>query len=157
MLLAHFETLYSYLGGNASKVPRQWKRLKLFVGREENLRNLSYTELYERLFDQYSVKADDQHYYDVLLLVAIVQCIAIDTSICERGFSCMNNLKTARRSQMSDELLRILMTINTLGAAWKDPTTIPVDAIVDEWRSQSRRGRYEAAMWREAGLEEPGA
>ena len=69
----------------------------------------------------------------------------------------MNNLKTARRSQMSDELLRILMTINTLGAAWKDPTTIPVDAIVDEWRSQSRRGRYEAAMWREAGLEEPGA
>ena len=108
-------------------------------------------ELYERLIDQYSVKADGQHYNDVLLLVAIVQCIAIDTSICERGFSCMNNLKTARRSQMGDELLRIL------GAAWKDPTTIPVDAIVDEWRSQSRRGRYEAAMWREAGLEEPGA
>ena len=46
---------------------------------------------------------------------------------------------------------------STLRAAWKDPTTIPVDAIVDEWRSQSRRGRYEAAMWREAGLEEPGA
>ena len=34
---------------------------------------------------------------------------------------------------------------------------IPVDKIAEEWRAQSSRGRYESAMWREAGLEEPGA
>ena len=34
---------------------------------------------------------------------------------------------------------------------------IPVDKIAEEWRSQSSRERYESAMWREAGLEEPGA
>jgi hypothetical protein len=37
------------------------------------------------------------------------------------------------------------------------PTKIPVDKIAEEWRSQSSKGRYESAMWREAGLEEPGA
>ena len=36
-------------------------------------------------------------------------------------------------------------------------TKIPVDQIAEEWRSQSSKGRYESAMWREAGLEEPGA
>ena len=89
----------------------------------------------------------------LVLISAIVGCIAVDTSICERGFSLMNNLKTVRRSQMGDELLRILMTICSLGKEWSDPTKIPVDQIIDEWRSQSSRGRYEHAMWAEAGLE----
>ena len=47
------------------------------------------------------------------------------------------------------------MTICELGKEWDDPTQIPVEEIVEEWRSQSTRGRYESAMWRAAGLEEP--
>ena len=73
---------------------------------------------------------------------------AVDTSICERGFALMNNLKTARRSQMGNLLLRTLMTICQLGSEWADPTKIPVDEIVEEWRAQSTRGRYESAMYR---------
>ena len=93
---------------------QEWRRLKRFVANrkpENNLQQLPYKELYERLFDHRSTKKDTQHFYNVLLLVMIVMCIAVDTSICERGFSLMNNLKTARRSQMGNELLRILMTI----------------------------------------------
>ena len=41
-------------------------------------------------------------------------------------------------------------------AGWADPTTIPVDEIVKEWRTQSKKGRYESTMWLAAGLEEPG-
>ena len=44
-----------------------------------------------------------------------------------------------------------------MGRKWADPTKIPVDKIAEEWRYQSSKGRYESAMWREAGLEEPGA
>ena len=44
-----------------------------------------------------------------------------------------------------------------VGRKWADPTKIPVDKIAEEWRYQSSKGRYESAMWREAGLEEPGA
>ena len=29
-----------------------------------------------------------------------------------------------------------------------------MDEIIEEWRSQGERGRYKAAMWQEAGLEE---
>jgi len=169
LLLAHYKTLYGYLGGDQSKVQREWRRLKLLVARTETLVRLSYVELYHRLFDHHSNKymvdskgvptepkrLDDQSLYNILLLIAIVFTYAVDTSICERGFALMNNLKTARRSQMGNLLLRTLMTICTLGAEWKDPTKIPVDEIVEEWRSQSTRGRYEAAMWQAAGLEEP--
>ena len=89
-----------------------------------------------------------------MLLVAIVMCIAVDTSICERGFSTMNNLKTARRSRMNTELLRVLMAVCQLGADWRaDPNKIPVDEIVEEWRAQSSRGRYEAAMWKAAAMD----
>jgi len=52
---------------------------------------------------------------------------------------------------------RSLMTICELGKEWEDPVKIPVSEIVDEWRVQSSRGRYESAMWRAAGLEEPSA
>ena len=69
----------------------------------------------------------------------------------------MNNLKTTRRSLMGNLLLRTLMTICELGKDWEDPTLIPVDDIVQEWRTESKRGRYESAMWRAAGLEEPNA
>ena len=36
----------------------------------------------------------------------------------------MNNLKTARRSRMGIKLLRILMTICSLGAEWSDASKI---------------------------------
>jgi hypothetical protein len=34
------------------------------------------------------------------------------------------------------------MTICTLGAEWKDPTKIPVEEIIDNWREESKGGRY---------------
>ena len=104
------------------------------------------------MFDQFSVKTNHQHYYNVLLIVAIVHCFAIDTSICERGFSQMNLLKTARRSQMGSKLLRILMAICSLGAEWKDPSKIPVQEIVDIWGSGSKRGRYDGKIWKADAL-----
>ena len=99
LLLKHYENFYLYLSGDATKALREWRRLKKFaVSTTETLVSLSYSELYERLFDQYSHKDQAIHYYHILLLAAIAPgCIAVDTSICERGFSLMNNLKTARR------------------------------------------------------------
>ena len=73
------------------------------------LRKLKYSELYERLFDQESDKESPTSLYNILLLAAIIGCMAIDTSICERGFSLMNMLKTAKRSRMGIPLLRMLM------------------------------------------------
>ena len=91
----------------------------------------------------------------MLLLVTLVFCFAVDTSVCERGFALRNNLKTARRSQMGNKLLRILMTICSLGEDWEDnPNQIPVDEIVDAWRCCEKRGRYESVMYVEGGWPE---
>jgi hypothetical protein len=167
LLLDHYKVLFNYLGGDASRARREWRKLKLLVGRSDTLTSLSYLELYQRLFDQkgnkfvymgdgtVSDQLDDQSLYNILLVLAIVMSYAVDTSVCERGFALMNHLKTARRSLMGNLLLRTLMTICELGAEWDDPSKIPVDEIAKEWRSQSKRGRYESAMWRAAGLEEP--
>lgn len=134
-----------------------------------NLASLYYIELYQRLFNQkgnkfryeeagtLTDKLDDNSFYNILLLLAIIMTYAVDTSICERGFALMNNLKTARRSLMGNLLLRTLMIICELGKEWEDPLKIPVDEIVEVWRAQSKRGRYESRMWRAAGLEEPNA
>ena len=156
-LLGHYSTLYSYLGGTPDKVQREWLPLKRFVMKEESLSSLSYSELYRRLFDQKSTKANDQDFYHVLLLAAIIGCLAVDTSVCERGFSLMNNLKSVRRSGMRDELLRILMIICSLGEEWNDTAKTPVDRTVEVRREQSSHDRYEATMWKEAGLTEHSA
>ena len=37
----------------------------------------------------------------------------------------------------------------------EDASEIPVEQIVEQWRGESRRGRYESAMWRASGLAEP--
>ena len=148
LLLVHYKVLFGYLGGDADKVQREWKRLKIKVMRDPALRSRKYLELYEDRFDHDSEKKNDQHFYNVLLLVAIVLSFAVDTSICERGFSLMNNLKTVRRSQMGNTLLRMLMVICSLGEEWKDPSKIPVAEIIEEWRSHSSRGRYKDNIWR---------
>ena len=165
LLLEHYKILYSYLGGDASMALQEWRRLKMFVSRTAALCSLSYSELYQRMFNQKGNKfiykadgsvtdmLDDQSFYNILLLNAIIMTYAVDTSVCERGFALMNNLKTARRSRMRNLLLRMLMTIAELGKEWDDPSKIPVEEIVEEWRSQSKRGRYELAMWKAAGLE----
>ena len=46
-------------------------------------------------------------------------------------------------------------TICSLGAEWADASKIPVEQVVEVWREQSKRGRYESTMWSAAGLEEP--
>ena len=93
------------------------------------------------------------HYHNVLLLVAIVMCMAIDTFVCERGFSLMNLLKTAKRSTMVNELLRILMTVCSLGkaAGWDDPTKIPIEDTIELWREQSSKGEYANSLYWGAG------
>jgi len=37
----------------------------------------------------------------------------------------------------------------------KDPSKIPVKAIIKEWRNQSKLGRYEGAVWRASALDPP--
>ena len=46
-----------------------------------------------------------------------------------------------------------ICVICSLGEEWKDPTKIPVKEIIEEWRVQATRGRYENKMWTSEALE----
>ena len=72
-LLKHCSTLFSYLGGDSDKALREWFRLKRYVMKNDTLSSLSYLELYQRLFDQNSDKDKEQHYYNIPLLIAMMQ------------------------------------------------------------------------------------
>ena len=75
--------------------------------------------------------------------------------MCERGFSLMTLLKTAKRSAMGNALLRMLMRICSLGkaAGWMDPAKIPVSEIVQIWREEASLGRYaNQLVWGVEGL-----
>ena len=52
LLLDHYKTLLGYLGCKSAKARREWRRLKVFIGRSDSLVALSYQELYQRLFNQ---------------------------------------------------------------------------------------------------------
>ncbi|XP_040327564.1 zinc finger protein 862 isoform X1 [Herpailurus yagouaroundi] len=60
-----------------------------------------------------------QHYRFPLLsrLVAVVACVPVSTSCCERGFSAMNRIRTDERTKLSNEVINMLMMTAVNGVA----------------------------------------
>jgi hypothetical protein len=60
-----------------------------------------------------------QHYRFPLLskLMAVVVCVPISTSCCERGFKAMNRIRTDERTKLSNEVLNMLMMTAVNGVA----------------------------------------
>ncbi|XP_051857041.1 zinc finger protein 862-like isoform X1 [Antechinus flavipes] len=50
-------------------------------------------------------------------LMAVVICVPISTSCCERGFSAMNRIKTEERTKLSNEVINMLMMTAVNGVA----------------------------------------
>ena len=105
-----------------------------------------------------SDKLDDMSFYHILLLLAIIMSYAVDTSVCERGFAPHEQPQDvtalAHGQLAAADAHDHLRARQGVGRPNQDPHQ---QEIVTEWREQSSKGRYEAAMWRAAGLEEPNA
>ena len=143
----HFKTVLPKLGVDTRKAEKEWIRLKSFVVSEPTLMTLPYHDLYDRLFDGESDPRDPLSYFNVLVLVLLINVIAMDTSICERIFSQLNRLQSKVRNRMGIKLLQMLMTINLLGKSWKaDLSTIPCTEIIAIWREGMKTKRYENKM-----------
>lgn len=50
-------------------------------------------------------------------LVAVVVCVPVSTSCCERGFSAMNRIRTDERTKLSNEVINTLMMAAVNGVA----------------------------------------
>eukprot|EP01050_Picozoa_sp_SAG11_P013001 SAG11_NODE_1488_length_4814_cov_5.777943_2_plen_129_part_00 len=94
-----------------------------------------------------------ESFYNALFMVALSMTLATDTSICERGFSLMNRLMSAKRNRMTFQVLQMLMKICSRGQAWRDPAKIPTLRILEKWRAS--RNRYDSeAMFQKQRLKE---
>jgi hypothetical protein len=102
------------------------------------------------------VWSQGSHYWDLLLLLLLVWCFAMDTSCCERGFRLMTDLKGPIRNRMGLPLLQDLMYMcsDPVAQQWKaDPSKIPVKEIIAQWQSDSAQGRFlNSIVWGDGAL-----
>lgn len=80
-LLSQFQHLFEQLHGDCNKIRSQWRSLKTFVSKQAQFKRMEDKTLWPHLMDHFSCQGNDQHFYDILLLVVITQTIALDTSV----------------------------------------------------------------------------
>ena len=91
-------------------VLQQWEALKIEISSSPGLFGLKFVDLWPRMIEKFGDK-----YQFVLRLVAFMLLMPIDTSICERMFSLMNNIKSSERSALEQATLCNLMLWHHLG------------------------------------------
>lgn len=98
VLLNHFSSAFTALGGNASAVLSEWSHLHRVVVRDEALHTIALAELYSRAFIHFQL-----NHINVLLLAALVQASAMDV---ECGSCRMQCTSSASLSQTRAGLQR---------------------------------------------------
>ena len=116
-LLHHYRLLFAHLGGNAETAKAEWLELKREVADPNKVLSsyIDSEDLFNHLRDKRSVKGKTDDFFHLLLLQLIVDCIAVDTSECERAFALMNRLQGFTRNRMGHFTLHLLMTLCSLG------------------------------------------
>ena len=92
----------------------------------------SYHEIWQRIFSEQS------ELKNILLIVSLCLLLPLSTSICERGFSAMNRLKSDSRSRLLPKSVSELMNIclNGVSLANYDSTS-----AVNAWYKSAMRQR----------------
>uniref|UniRef100_A0A452SDC9 Zinc finger protein 862 n=2 Tax=Ursus americanus TaxID=9643 RepID=A0A452SDC9_URSAM len=105
LALARYFALSLPAGYSEAALLEEWLGLKA-VGR-----NLPFSMLCKNTLAQ--------HYRFPLLsrLMAVVVCVPVSTSCCERGFSAMNRIRTEERTKLSNEVINMLLMTAVNGVA----------------------------------------
>lgn len=106
-LVAHFSDVLT--DEEVEKIPREWTYLKVWIAAHRNMK-------IHRLLPEILQHASDSHdMSNVAVLVELLLTLSPSTAICERGFSCMNRVKTVYRTCLKAETLNDLMLLSTNG------------------------------------------
>jgi hypothetical protein len=73
---------------------------------------------------------------NLLKLASIALTLPVQTAICERGFSCQNNIKTAQRNRLSESSLHTLMTISIEGPPLR---CFDASRVLQEFKTKKQR------------------
>ena len=112
----------------------QWLSLKMYCYDHKRITNLSQAEFWVEVFNQ--VHPDELDLSHVLMVVEICLAMAVSSSCCERGFSCMGRLKSEYRNSLDVETVDMLMNICLNGPSPEDFTA---ERAVLHWNQTSQR------------------
>ena len=114
----------------------QWLSLKLYCYDHKRIANLSQAEFWVEVFNQ--VHPDELELSHMLMVVEICLAMAVSSSCCERGFSCMGRLKSEYRNSLDVETVDMLMNICLNGSSPEDFTA---ERAILHWNQASQRMR----------------
>ena len=77
----------------------QWLRLKLFICKRIPLSDRQFHVLWPRIATQ------ESRFSCIMKLIRLVLLLPMNTAVCERGFSKMNQIKSQSRSGMGSAIL----------------------------------------------------
>uniref|UniRef100_A0AAZ1X1X8 C17orf113 probable zinc finger domain-containing protein n=1 Tax=Oreochromis aureus TaxID=47969 RepID=A0AAZ1X1X8_OREAU len=104
-LVTHFACLLD--AEEKEKIPQEWMDLKVWLAER---RGRKVDCLYRALLSE-----NPEHLSHILLLVKLMLTLSPSTAICERGFSCMNRVKTTHRTSLHPETLNDCMQLSING------------------------------------------
>ena len=117
----HFQTVLRRNAFDLEVAKDQWLSLKLYCYDHKHITNLSQAEFWVEVFNQ--VHPDEIDLSHMLMVVEICLVMAVSSSCCERGFSCMGRLKSEYRNSLDVETVDMLMNICLNGPSPEDFTT----------------------------------
>jgi len=120
---------------NLEEVLGQWAKLKREISKSSGLFVMKFVDLWPRMLTHFGDISDGYNF--ILRLVVMMLLMPIDTSICERIFSLMNNIKTSERSTMGQGVLRNLMLWHSL-AGDVSMAEVPWISILKEFKLLSK-------------------
>lgn len=132
MLCNHFNPVLDEEEARMAQL--EWSTFKLKVKSMSSTASTCPFTLYTHL-----LKMQPKCITNILLLVEIMFCFSPSTAACERGFSCMNRIKTSLRSNLSTNTMNDLMRISIDG-----PDTCDYDPLlaIEHWQSTAKGTRH---------------
>ena len=116
----HFQAVLRSNAFDLEEAKDQWLSLKLYCYDHKSITNLSRAKFWVEVFNQ--VHSDELNLSHMLMVVEICLAMAVSSSCCERGFSCMGRLKLEYRNSLDVQTVDMLMNICLNGPSPEDFT-----------------------------------
>ena len=108
-LAGHYQAVLQTNDFDLEVAKDQWLSLKLFTHNHRVIASLNQEQFWEEMFTR--VHPHNLDLSQVLMIVEICLVMAVSSSCCERGFSCMGRLKSEYRNSLNVETVNMLMDI----------------------------------------------
>ncbi|XP_022808200.1 zinc finger protein 862-like [Stylophora pistillata] len=133
VLANHYRDVLNRNDFDIDEAKDEWLSLKLHALNTRAMETLTKQVFWNQIY-----KVNHAQFSHVLMLVEISFTMAVSTSCCERGFSCMSRLKTEYRNSLDVSTVDHLMNICLNGPS---PEEFVAEKAIIHWVQESQRAR----------------